>query len=233
MAVRGALYQTSLALTPTLYRAISGLLFATCHEEKHGDEHYQKLLKSGEPFIACFWHYSLVMAIHQIVGQNWVAMVSASADAEYVSAILQRMGLATVRGSRGKGGLAALKEMMAAIKGQGRKAAIVADGSQGPALKVQAGVILLASKTGIPILPLTAAADRYWAFRSWDRTVLPKPFARVALCFDAPMTVPANLKSQELEQYRLQLEGGMLELYAKAWGRFGAGGHGDMTKEKG
>jgi lysophospholipid acyltransferase (LPLAT)-like uncharacterized protein len=230
MAVKGPLYQTSLTLVPALYRAISRLLFSTCKIEKHGDEHYQRLLTTGEPFIACFWHYSLTMVIHQIVGENWVAMVSASTDAEYVAGILQRMGLATVRGSRGKGGLAALKEMIGYITAQGHKAAIVADGSQGPPLKVQAGVILLASKTGIPILSFTGAADRYWAFRSWDRTVLPKPFARLALCFDAPLTVPANLKSQELEQYRLQLEDRMLALYTKAWGMFDISEHGEMKK---
>lgn len=233
MAVNGPLYRASLALVPPLYCALSHLLFATCREERHGDEHYQELMRSGEPFIACFWHYSLAAVIQQIEGKNWVAMVSASKDAEYVSAILNRMGLATVRGSRGKGGLAALKEMIVAVKAQGRKAAIVADGSQGPPLKVQAGVILLASKAGIPILPIAMAADRYWAFRSWDRTVLPKPLARLALCFEAPLTVPAAIKSQELEQYRLQLEGRMLELYAKAWGLFGVSGHGEMPAEKG
>ena len=233
MAVNGPLYRASLALAPALYRAISRLLLASCRQERHGDEHYQKLLATGQPFIVCFWHYSLVQVIHQATDGKWVAMVSASADAEYVSRILNGMGIATVRGSRGKGGLAALKEMMGHIKEHGRKAAIVADGSQGPPLKVQAGVILLASKTGIPILPLIAVADRYWAFHSWDRTVLPKPFSRVALCFAAPMVVPTEIKSRELEEYRLQLEGKMLDLYTKAWGMFGVGDHGDINKGNG
>jgi hypothetical protein len=196
----------------------------------HGDEYFQQLLATGQPFITCFWHYALVPMVHLSAGKNCVAMVSASSDAEYVSRILNRMGITTVRGSRGKGGLAALKEMMVFIKEQGMKAAIVADGSQGPPLKVQAGVILLASKTGIPIIPLTCAADRYLAFRSWDRIVLPKPFARVAFCLGEPLLVPADIKAPGLEQYRLQLEDRMLDLYAEAWGRFGISRHGDMTK---
>jgi len=233
MAVEGPLYRASLVLAPPLYRAVSRLLLATCHEEKPGHEHYQKLLATGEPFIVCFWHYSLVSVIAQAERGNWVAMVSASADAEYVSRILNHMGLATVRGSRGKGGVAALKEMMGYIKEQGCKAAIVGDGSQGPPLKLQAGVILLASKAGIPILPVAGGADRYWVFRSWDRTILPKPFARMATCFGEPITVPAEIKSRELEEYRLQVEEKMLALYAQAWGLFGASGHGDTKKEKG
>jgi len=226
MAVNGRLYQASLVVVPPLYRLVSRLLFASCRVEKQGDERYQQLLASGQPFIACFWHYSLVFVLPQIVGRDWVAMVSASRDAEYVSRILNGMGLATVRGSRGKGGLAALKAMMVAMGEGGRKAAIVADGSQGPALKVQAGVILLASKTGVPILPFAAAADRYWAFRSWDRTVLPKPLARVALCFSEPLEVPPGVSASELETYRLRLEERMLALYGQAWGRFAAPGHG-------
>lgn len=225
MAVSDRLYRASLRLVPPLYRALSSLLFASCRIERHGQERYQQFLASGQPFIACFWHYSLAFVLPEIVGRDWVAMVSASRDAEYVSRILNGMGLATVRGSRGKGGLAALKAMMAAIGEQGRKAAIVADGSQGPALKAQAGVILLASKTGVPILPFAAAADRYWAFRSWDRTVLPKPFSRVALCFGQPFVVPPGVGSSELEAYRRDLEGRMLALYGEAWGRFAASGH--------
>lgn len=225
MAVKSFLARTSLTLAPPLYRLITKLLFATCHQEQHGYEHYQTLLESGQPFIVCFWHYSLPLSIHHISQKNWVAMVSASPDAEYVSRILQGKGLITVRGSRGKGGLAALKEMIAVIKEQGCKAAIVADGSQGPPLKVQAGVILLASKTGIPILPFAGGADRYWAFRSWDRTVLPKPFSRISACCDTPLLVPADIKAPDLEHYRLQLENQMLRLYSKAWGMFGISKH--------
>lgn len=232
MAVNSFLARASLVLAPPLYRLITNLLFATCRHEQHGDEHYQRLLASGQPFIVCFWHYSLALSIHHNSEEDWVAMVSASSDAEYVSRILQGMGFITVRGSRGKGGLSALKEMMAVIKEQGRKAAIVADGSQGPPLKVQAGVILLASKTGIPIVPFAGGANRYWAFRSWDRTILPKPFARVSAYFDTPMLVPANIKAQELEHYRLQLENQMLTLYRKAWGLFGISDHGEMTKKR-
>lgn len=232
MAMNGLLARASWSLAPALYRGITSILFASCRREQHGVEHYQALQASGQPFIVCFWHYSLVMAINHNAEGNWVAMVSASSDAEYVSRILQSRGFVTVRGSRGKGGLSALKEMITIIREEGRKAAIIADGSQGPALKVQAGVILLASKTNIPILPFAAGADRYWAFRSWDRTVLPKPFARLSSCFGTPITVPAKIKAQQLEDYRLQLENQMLGLYSKAWGIFGIDDHRETTKKR-
>lgn len=225
MAVKGLAYRASLALVPPLYIGLSKLLFATCREQTMGLEYYQALLASGKPFITCFWHYSILYDMHRIEGRDWVAMVSASDDAEYVSRTLILMGHHPVRGSRNRGGLAAVKEMLALIKKQGRKAAIVGDGSQGPPLVLQPGVVLLASKTGAPILPLAWGADRYWTFRSWDRTAVPKPFARVGMCFDEPITVPAVLSAEELEHWRQKIEGRMLDVYTKVWREFGRDGH--------
>ena len=200
------------------------MLFATCRVRRYGREHYDELFQSPKPFIAAFWHYSVFYTMHLIEGRKWVAMVSASSDAEYVSKFLNRLGLITVRGSRRKGGLRALKQMTA-LMAEGMKAAIVADGSQGPALQVQAGAIYLASKTGAPILPFVWGAERYWAFHSWDRAVLPKPFARLALYYGEPMYVPAKLRSADLEAYRLRLEERLNDLYHQAWGHFGIEHH--------
>lgn len=230
MAVkRQWLQRLLLAVLPRLYLGLTRTLFATVRETTPGLVHYQGLLASGQPFIACLWHYSLLYGISRTKGRGWVIMASASGDAEYIARVLQSMGHVTVRGSRSKGGLAALREMIAQMTSHGRRAAIVGDGSQGPALELQAGVILLASKTGAPILPLAWGADRYWAFRSWDRTALPKPFARVNMCFGQPFTVPAALTSSSLEEHRLRLQQIMRELYREAWRPFGVQGHADQV----
>ncbi|NOX25418.1 MAG: lysophospholipid acyltransferase family protein [Deltaproteobacteria bacterium] len=218
------LTKISLFIVPVLYAILTKILFATCRVRRYGRQHYDGLLLRQQPFVAAFWHYSIFCTMQLIEGREWVAMVSGSADAEYVAKLLNRMGLSTVRGSRGKGGLRALRQM-AAFMAAGKKAAIVADGSQGPALRVQAGAIYLASRTGAPILPFAWGADRYWSFHSWDRTVLPKPFARLALFYGEPMYVPAKLRAADLEACRLQLEERLGELYSRAWGCFGVEQH--------
>jgi lysophospholipid acyltransferase (LPLAT)-like uncharacterized protein len=223
--MRKILSKISILIVPPLYSLVSKLLFCTCRVQKFGRQHYDGLFGQQIPFIAAFWHYSVFYTMHLIEGREWVAMVSGSKDAEYVSRFLNRLGLATVRGSRGKGGLRALREMAVLMNDNGKKAAIVADGSQGPALQVQAGAIFLASKTGAPILPFVWGADRYWAFHSWDRAVLPKPFARLALYYGEPMYVPAKLRSADIEVYRRQLEERLNELYCQAWGHFGIEHH--------
>jgi lysophospholipid acyltransferase (LPLAT)-like uncharacterized protein len=210
-------YRLAVVIIPALYGLVSRLLFASCRFRYHGLAHLRHCESHG-PFIAAFWHYSVFNVLHlqRVHPQSWVAMVSGSRDAEFVAKVLARHNCETVRGSRHKGGIAALKQMIEKMR-QGFNAAIVADGSQGPARKVQAGVILLAGKTGAPILPLVVAADRYWTFRSWDRSMLPKPFARLAIWYGEPMTVPTELTTAALEENRLQLEDRLNALYARAW----------------
>jgi lysophospholipid acyltransferase (LPLAT)-like uncharacterized protein len=207
----------ALVLVPALYGLASRLLFASCRIEHHGRANLDRCEGQGA-FVAAFWHYSVFNVLHlqRIHEKSWVAMVSGSRDAEYVARVLERHGCVTVRGSRHKGGIGALRKMVAWMR-QGFNAAIVADGSQGPARRVQAGVILLAAKAGAPILPLVVTSDRYWVFGSWDRSMVPKPFARLAVWYGEPLFVPAELSSGKLEDCRQELERRLNSLYEEAW----------------
>jgi lysophospholipid acyltransferase (LPLAT)-like uncharacterized protein len=208
----------ALWLVPLVYTMLVRLLFVTCRVRVVGDEHRQWCYSRPVPFIAAFWHYSVfaVIELHRNRGKRWAAMVSASDDAEYVARLLERQGGVTVRGSRNRSGVRALKGLIDLMR-QGYNAAIVADGSQGPPRVMQAGALMLAGKSGAPILPVVVAADRYWAFRSWDRTVLPKPFSRLVLAYGEPLTVPADCGVEGLEPYRLELEIRLNRLYDLAW----------------
>lgn len=227
MAVKGDITRkVLLALVPPLYSLLSRLLFATCRLRVRGQEHLRACETAGRPFVAAFWHYSTfcVIELNRKRRTGWAAMVSASDDAEFVARILERKGVATARGSRNRKGLSALRGLIAEMK-KGRSAAIVADGSQGPPRAMQAGALLLAARSGTPILPIVVAADRYWAFRSWDRTMLPKPFARLLLAYGEPYQVPKEPGEEGLEECRLEMEERLNALYAEAWGEFGREGH--------
>ena len=220
----GHFYRFSLWVVPLFFRLLSFVLFSTCRVQRRGQEHLTRLAGAGSPFIVSFWHYGVIYIVYQARKIPFVAMVSASRDGEYVSRILQSKGFATVRGSRNRGAVGALKGLMKEMA-KGKSAVLVADGSQGPARKAQAGTILLASKTGAPILPVGWAADRCKSFRSWDRTAIPLPFSKVVLWHGEPITVPRELQSAELEEYRLRLEQALNELYEKSWGEFGRQQH--------
>lgn len=227
MAVKDGLgKRLALWLVPRLYSAVARLLFATYRITVIGGEHLRRCESGASPVVAVFWHYCIfaIIEINRNRNQGWAAMVSASDDAEFVARILERRGVATVRGSRNRSGMRALKGLIDLMR-QGSNAVIVADGSQGPPRVMQAGALLLARKTGAPILPMAVAADRYWTFHSWDRTILPKPFARLVFAYGALLAVPAETGEGEIEAARLEAEQRLNRLYAEAWRQVGRRGH--------
>ncbi len=68
--------------------------------------------------------------------------------------------------------------------------AFTPDGPRGPASAVQPGVVLAAAATGLPIQPVAVAASRARRLRSWDRFLVPLPFAAVHFVYGEPLTVP-------------------------------------------
>ncbi len=208
-----------LFLTPFIFRLLIIPLFWSLRKKRLGGEHYQELVRSGKPFIVTFWHYGVFCAAVASSDVPQIAMASASADGDFIARILNSRGIETVRGSRNRGGLGALKGLIKGIK-RGLSPVLVADGSQGPARVAQAGGILLASRTGTPILPVAWSLKKYKVFRSWDRTVMPLPFSPMIEMVGVPLHVPPKLDADGLDQYRQKLEDQLNSLYGKAWGMF-------------
>ncbi len=207
-------------LLPRLVVWLMRLLFASCRVTTHGEENCFKPHEKTKQGIAAFWHYSIVYLLYHMRKYTATAMVSASRDGEYLARVAEQFGFETVRGSKNKKGVQGLKAMLRAVQ-NGRSAAIVADGSQGPPRIVQAGSILLAARTGAPIIPMVFAASRYYTINSWDKTIIPKPFSRIDFYYGKPLFVSARLRPEDIESYRLQLEKRLNELYSKAWARYG------------
>ncbi|MFN8179441.1 MAG: lysophospholipid acyltransferase family protein [bacterium] len=113
-------------------------------------------------------------------------MVSESRDGEIITRIIERLGFGTVRGSTTRGGERALVRL-AALGREGRDLGITPDGPKGPRGSAQPGAILIAARAGIPIVPLGVAASRAWRARSWDRFLVPKPFAEVWVVSGPPL----------------------------------------------
>ncbi len=224
------LYRTSLAVVPRLYLALSRIWFSTCRPEVANPAVIEQVVADGGG-IAVFWHYSFLYTFYHLRHYRGVVMVSASRDGEYIARVATLMGYRTVRGSSHRGGVRALRELVQHVR-RGRNAGVVADGSQGPARRLQPGCLLLAAKSGRPVLPVVWSASRYRAFRSWDRTVLPMPFARIHLVYGDPVYVPDGLSSAALEEYRLRLEEEMNDLYRRVWLKTGRRSH-DALEERG
>lgn len=207
-----------------LIRGFLFLWFSTCRLKRDGYEHFRDQAQSGDPFIVSFWHYGIIYIVHSARQLPYTAMVSSSRDGDLLAGLLESKGFTTVRGSRHKGGVGAIKGLLRQIR-KGRVAVVVADGSQGPARQAQPGAILLSSRTGVPIIPLGWAASRYKSFRSWDRTALPLPFSTITMNYGEPFKVPAGLDEDGVEYYRLELEKRLNDLYEKSWREYGRKEH--------
>lgn len=217
-------YRCSLAIAPRIVYGLTRLWFATCRVKVRGDGPLRDFVRSGNTGIAAFWHYSFLFLFHYFRNFHAAVMVSASKDGEYIARLAQLMGHVPVRGSSNRGGVRALRDMIEQLR-RGNNSAIVADGSQGPARKAQPGSILMASKSGKPIFPFAWAANRALIFKSWDRTVVPLPFATVIMRIGEPLLVPPGIDGSQVEWYRQELEDRLNRLYEAAWNEVGRGPH--------
>ncbi|MGW8194199.1 MAG: lysophospholipid acyltransferase family protein, partial [Desulforhopalus sp.] len=60
---------------------------------------------------------------------------------------------------------------------------------------------------------------------SWDRTAIPKPFARVDFVYGEPLAIPKMLTGDDTEYYRLLLEKRLNDIYTMAWNIHDKSGH--------
>jgi len=211
-------------VVPKLLSWVMRVWFGSCRVKLHNGTVMQSSPDEGPNIVASFWHYSIIFILYMVRKYPATVMVSASRDGEYIARLAEEFGFRPVRGSRNNKGVEALKGMLRGVK-QGDSGAVVADGSQGPPRVAQPGALLVAAKTGRPIVPIVWSASSYYTINSWDKTAVPKPFSRVDVFFGEPLYIPRTLSAEELESYRCILENQLNELYSKAWSQHGKSAH--------
>lgn len=149
--------------------------------------------------ISAIWHNRIFLTAYFWRRQGFTVMVSRSFDGEYIARAAQRLGYGVIRGSSTRGGSAALTEMVRLMRRQ-RSMALMVDGPKGPLYKAKPGVVRLAKKSGIPIVPMVIEAEKFWTVGSWDRLQIPKPFSRARILLARPIFVSATADGAELEE---------------------------------
>ncbi len=155
--------------------------------------------------LVAFLHGDMLMPAVAYRDLPAAVIVSEHGDGELITQVMQRLGKhRAIRGSSSRGGSRALLQMM-----RGRTDliwAVTPDGPRGPRGSVHPGVLMLASKSGRKILPLGFAVSRAARMRSWDRFVVPLPFARVVCVGGPPLSVPAKLSRGTREEFATELQ---------------------------
>ncbi len=183
-------------------------ILATCRVELINKDVVEGLRSKRLRMVGASWHRATIYLLYYFGRAKPAIMISRSKDGEYLARFVENMGGTAVRGSSQHGGYQALDEMAEALmSGRCSTAATVADGPRGPRYQAKKGMIALAQRTCMPLATLMWSADRAWVLRkSWDLTMIPKPFARVKLAAGKVFNYPPKMSPQEMENARQELE---------------------------
>jgi len=159
--------------------------------------------QTPRPHIVAVWHQNIIASVLCAQHKSYTMLASSSPDGDVISFILERLGHKMVRGSSRRGGIQAYRNLIHAAQ-NGDCTAITVDGPTGPRHEVKMGVLRLAQKTGQPILPVTAIAQHFIRFDSWDHFRFPLPFSRIMVCYGEPIFI--SQEDQDLESKQQQLK---------------------------
>ena len=174
-----------------------------------GEENLADAERERRGHFMALWHGRMLLGLPHHGEREWHALVSASQDGEIFSALIERFGYQTIRGSSGSGGTRAVREILAVLE-RGSVLCITPDGPRGPRHAMHPGLAWLARATGYPVVPVGFACDRAWRLRSWDRFTIPRPGARVVMTYDQPIRVPREAGDAELSSASEAIREGIL-----------------------
>jgi lysophospholipid acyltransferase (LPLAT)-like uncharacterized protein len=174
-----------------------------------GREQAELIWAGGEGVVVCFWHGRLLLcpAMWPLdKAQEARALVSLSADGEFIAQALDQLGFPAIRGSaakktdpaKAKGGAAAFRDALKWIRSGGAMG-ITPDGPRGPAQVMTEGPPMLAGMSGAPALLMGLACRPCIRLKSWDRSVVPLPFGRGAVVVEGPIRVERDTAAAAME----------------------------------
>ncbi len=188
-------------------------LWRCCMRFKLDDSH--KIYNSNEPLIFVNWHNKLLF-FQTLLKKDMLsrinAMISMSRDGEYISELLAQFNVKSIRGSSSKRSAAVLIEAIKILRKTKNIVAITPDGPRGPIYSMNPGAILLASKTGVPIVPLSSNASSYWKLNSWDKFQIPKPWCKITLKFGEKIHIPPKLDEDGIKYWSNLVREKLLEV---------------------
>lgn len=186
------------------FRLVSGLIYHAARALGRslklrvvGEEQVSALQRQGHGLILATWHGRSLVPLPGFGGRGYWAMISTSRDGEYQDRIFRRFGWNTVRGSTSaRGAVRAVISLTRHLRA-GATLALTPDGPRGPMHRVHHGTVVLAQKSGCPVVPAGASASPRLLLPTWDHYLIPCPFARAALVYGPPIYVPKDDSSPE------------------------------------
>ena len=176
----------------------------------------------AQRYIYALWHEYLLLPIFRYPRRDVHVLISQHADGQLIADVCRHLHIPVVRGSATRGGAAAVRRLLRA--GRSTHLALTPDGPRGPRHQVKPGLIYLAARTGLPIVPVGFGLERPWRLPSWDQFALPRPWCRAACVTGMPISVPGGADKDQLERCRRYVEQAIQATTrtAEAWAETGS-----------
>lgn len=199
------------------------LVARTLRWEVRGAAHLDGLARRPSAFLAAFWHGRIALSpLLAPEGRKVIAMISSNRDGAMIAAVAERFGVGAVRGSsfdrrkrRAKGATGAYRAALAVLERPEAILAVTPDGPRGPRMRAQSGIAHLSIASGRPVLPFAVSVRWGRVFRSWDRFLLPFPFARAVAVYGPPLPPPEDGEAG-LERHRAAIEAALNAVTSEA-----------------
>lgn len=204
----------------------------TCRVEVKGP--LQEYLTEDRPVLLTWWHQDMLFNFYYLIAfakrRKIATIVSQSKDGALATYLIEKFGFTVLRGSSSKGGKEALDLLTDFVINEKGVGIIVCDGPRPPGRVAKPGIVLLARKTGHPIIKVRSWGTRQHLFqKSWCKLALVFPSSRVTIWSDTPMLVPKEARREALEEYRREVEKRLNEMAELSERHFGADRSGSVS----
>ena len=131
-------------------------------------------VRAGSPAIFVCRHGQLWPLLWSVRGTGTRVLVSRSEDGELRARLLEGWGFQVSRGSSSRDGMSGARDALRSLRG-GVPLGLAVDGPKGPRGEVQEGCVRLASRAGVPLVPLRSRGGTWVIRSSWDHFEIPRP----------------------------------------------------------
>lgn len=209
---------------PVIAALVYGLTRAvgpTLRYELLGWQHVERCYDAGKRIIYAFWHRSIFSAMWHWRHRRIVVLNTTNFDGQWTRKVVERFGYLTAQGSSSRGGLKGLAVMARRLE-EGHDVAFTIDGPRGPRYIAKPGPVMLARRTGCPIVVFHAGLERAHTFeKSWDLLQFPRPFSRGVIAIAPPIHVPPDTTAEQMERKHAEMQKALEDARdaAEAWFR--------------
>jgi len=165
----------------------------------------EKYWKNDQPFILAFWHSQLMMISFSWKNKKKLnILASGHSDGRFGATIGKYFKLNNIP-TYDKNKNISLRPIFKLLQ-QKDYIGIAPDGPRGPKEKISEGIIKIAKKSRIPIIPIGFWSSKNFQLKSWDSFLISLPFSKCSFVWGDAMEIPENLTDQEIINFQNRLE---------------------------